>query len=101
MQLKPSTYEYKHDGLYRYMKLPEGTQLGLIAQDIETVLPELIQNAEFVSMQKPDGESQPDNVMIEYKSVNYMGLIPVLISAIQEQQEQIEALNKKVELLKK
>lgn len=101
MQLKPSTYEYKHDGLYRYMKLPEGTQLGLIAQDIETVLPELIQNAEFVSMQKPDGESQPDNVMIEYKSVNYMGLIPVLISAIQEQQQQIEALKKEVELLKK
>ncbi len=101
MQLNPSTYEYKHDGLYRYMKLPEGKQLGLIAQDIETVLPELIQTAEFVSLEKQEGESQPEQVKIEYKSVNYIGLIPVLISAIQEQQQQIESLKKEIELLKK
>jgi hypothetical protein len=101
MQLSPSTYEYKHDGLYRYMKLPEGKQIGLIAQNIETVLPELIQNAEFVSLEKQEGESQPEQVKIEYKSVNYIGLIPVLISAIQEQQQQIELLKKEIDLLKK
>lgn len=101
MQLTPSTYEYKHEGIYRSMKLPEGKQIGLIAQDIEKVLPELIQNAEFVSLQKEDGESQPENIRIEYKSVNYIGLIPVLVSAIQEQQQQIEALKKEIEELKK
>ncbi len=101
MQLTPSTYEYKHDGIYRSMKLPEGKQIGLIAQNIESVLPELIQTAEFVSLQKEDGESQAENIKIEYKSVNYIGLIPVLVSAIQEQQQQIDALKKEIELLKK
>jgi hypothetical protein len=97
MQLHPSTYEYKHDGEYRLMKLPEGKQIGLIAQDIEAVLPELIQEVEFVSLQKEDGETQPDQVKIQYKSVNYIGLIPVLISAIQEQQKQIEELKKQLQ----
>ncbi|MBU6204588.1 MAG: tail fiber domain-containing protein [Bacteroidetes bacterium] len=101
MSLNPSTYEYKHEGLYRYMRLPEGKQIGLIAQDIEAVIPELVQETQFNAIEKQDGEHQPESVHIEYKSVNYIGLIPVLVSAIQEQQEQIEALKKEIELLKK
>jgi hypothetical protein len=83
------------------MRLPEGKQIGLIAQDIEAVIPELVQETQFNAIEKQDGEHQPESVHIEYKSVNYIGLIPVLVSAIQEQQEQIEALKKEIELLKK
>ena len=35
------------------------------------------------------------------KVVNYTGLIPVLLNAIQEQQVQIEAMKKEIEALKK
>jgi len=45
--------------------------LGVIAQDIEEVLPELVKNNEHT------------------KTVNYNGLIGVLIEAVKEQQRQI------------
>jgi len=58
---------------------PEGRHYGVIAQEIEKVLPEVVSTA-------PDGT----------KSVAYMGVIPVLIEAIKEQQKRIEALEKKL-----
>ena len=51
----------------------EDLQIGVIAQEIETVFPELVS----------DG--------YEYKSVNYTGLIPILLEALKEQQVQLEA----------
>lgn len=67
-------------------------QYGFIAQEIEKVIPELVSETS-------DG----------YKTVNYVGVIPVLTQAIQEQQQEIEQLkeeNKKLndtlqELLKR
>lgn len=50
--------------------------MGVIAQDIEKVLPELINNSG------------------DYKSVNYNGLIAVLIESIKELKEEIEELKK-------
>ena len=37
----------------------------------------------------------------EYKGVKYVEMVPILIQAMQEQQRQIEALQKEVEQLKK
>jgi len=56
--------------------------IGVIAQQIEEHLPELVDTA-------------------EHKSVNYNGLIGVLIEAVKEQQSQIEALRAEIEELKK
>ncbi len=50
-------------------------QIGFIAQELEKVLPELVAK---------DAEG--------YLSINYIGLIPVLVEALKEQQTQIEAL---------
>jgi hypothetical protein len=52
--------------------------LGLIAQEVETTIPEVV----FT------------NPVDGYKGVNYSEIVPVLIEAIKEQQEQIEALSK-------
>ena len=57
--------------------------LGLIAQEVEAVFPEIV------------SESSID----EMKGVKYTELIPVLIKAIQEQQTQIEELKSRVEQL--
>ncbi|HZG01634.1 MAG TPA: tail fiber domain-containing protein, partial [Chitinophagales bacterium] len=101
MQLNATTYEYQRSGELSKMNLPEGTQIGLIAQDIEKVLPELIKETEFNYINKKDGEANPEDISVAYKGVNYIGMIPVLINAIQEQQAQIEALQKQIEELKK
>ena len=65
------------------MKFENGTQIGIIAQDIEKVFPELV---------KTDDKG--------YKSVAYDKLSVIAISAIKEQQKQIEELKAVVESLK-
>src|SRR5262249_44420701 len=57
-------------------------QIGLIAQEVEAVLPELVST---------------DKDAEHTKGLNYTGLVPVTIKAIQEQQAQIEEQNSKIE----
>ena len=54
-------------------------QIGVIAQELEKVFPELV---------NVDDRG--------YKMVNYVGLVPVLLQAIKEQQLEIQQLNQKV-----
>ena len=57
--------------------------VGLIAQDVEAVLPEAVTTQE-------DG----------YKNLAYIKVIPLLVEAMKEQQTMIEALRAEIELLK-
>jgi hypothetical protein len=54
------------------------TSAGVVAQEVEKVLPEVVKT-------------------LDGKTVNYNGLIGLLIEAIKEQQVQIEELKKKVD----
>ena len=62
----------------------EGSDVGVIAQEIEEVLPEITTTRE-------NG----------YKAVKYEKIIPLLIESIKEQQRQIEDLRNEVDSLKK
>ena len=64
------------DGKSYTMKKDENKKqkIGVLAQDIEKVFPELVSESNGV------------------KSVNYQGLVPVLINALKEQQTEIEIL---------
>ncbi|MES2679236.1 MAG: tail fiber domain-containing protein [Bacteroidota bacterium] len=88
--LKPSTYNFKTDEEFKNMNLPKEKQLGLIAQELEEIFPELVTTNAAFTHKDMDGKTTTS--IPEYKSVNYVGLIPVLISGIQEQQKQIENL---------
>ena len=105
MQLQPKTYEYKHDGDYAHMNLPQGEQVGLIAQDLEKVIPSLVQPATFSYVVKDDSKDGREGAVttsqIDYKGVNYIGLIPVLIGAIQDQQKEIDELKLQISQLSK
>ena len=94
MQLKPKTYEY--DTLaYRSLSLPAGRQTGFVAQDVEKVLPELVD--EVIPPPVPGDTLAPE----PFKGLNYTGLIPVLVAAIQEQQATITEQNRRIEQLEK
>lgn len=62
----------------------EGKHIGLIAQEVEKVFPELVRT-------DSDG----------YKSIAYQNMVAVLLEAVKEQQNNIEYLNRKVETLEK
>lgn len=105
MKLQPKTYFYRHDGVYANMHLPEGEQTGLIAQELEKVFPELVKQSTYTYIEKGEMENGKEGDVktsqIEYKGVNYIGLIPVLIDAIQKQQQEIEELKLQVSRLNK
>jgi len=84
MKLRPVTYEMKTEE-YPFMNFDKGTQIGFIAQEMEPIFPSLV-----VSGAHP-GENENDP-FIEYKGINYIGLTPILVKAIQEQQIMIDSL---------
>ena len=68
------------DGKSYTMKTNESeSKIGLLAQDVQKAFPELVKTT-----------NDSDQTL----SVNYQGLIPVLINAIKEQQKQIKELKK-------
>ena len=76
LALRGVTYDYKRDD-FKAMNFPKGKQVGFIAQELETVLPELVHTDR-------DG----------YKSVDYIHVVPVLVEAVKAQQKQIDALKR-------
>ena len=76
--LKPRKYK---------MKLNDDEQIGFIAQEVESLVPEIV-NTDVT----PDGDEQ--------KGMSYGHLTAVLTKAIQEQQTQIEALQSEINTLK-
>jgi hypothetical protein len=53
------------------------SKIGLLAQEVQSVFPELVKKA---------------NNSDETLSINYQGIIPILLNAIKEQQAQIKEL---------
>lgn len=90
-RIKPSTYEFK-TGEFGSMYLPQGKHYGVIAQELQQVLPELVLKNTFTEPDKKDGS-------FDYLSVNYNELIPILIKGMQEQQETIETLKQRIQQL--
>ena len=98
--LKPSTYAYKTTE-YKQMELPEGQQYGLIADEVKEVFPDLVKAAIQPAKYENDDRESGRKVMeeVSFEAVNYTALIPVLIAAMQEQQEMIIAQQRKIEAL--
>jgi hypothetical protein len=82
--LQPVDYTYIQGKGLHYAK---GLQHGFIAQELETIFPELVQEAK-----RPITENGKIIGYEQHKAINYIGLIAVLTKAIQEQQTEIEKL---------
>lgn len=100
-QLKPVQYHYNTDA-YPYLGLNTSLEFGLIAQDLEKVLPNLVAEKLWdINACKSVFEHQNESAEMRlFKSVDYTRLIPVLIAAIQEQQVKMEALEQELNEIK-
>ncbi|MDC0303640.1 tail fiber domain-containing protein [Flavobacteriales bacterium] len=95
---------YQHDlDKYPTMGLGDKTQYGFIAQELEAVIPELVQEKSLPTggarKASPDATVE-ENTNETFKMVNYIGVIPVLVEAIKEQQQIIEEMKLEIEALK-
>ena len=81
-QLKGVTFTYKHDGKQ---------SAGVIAQDVEKVLPTAVTETKMPLISESDET---------YKTVQYDQLVAITIEAIKQQQETIEQLKDEIKTLK-
>ena len=77
LELRPVTFKWQKGG--------EQVQLGVIAQELQKVVPEVVQ-------------ADADSGML---SVNYPALVPLVIKAVQEQQKVIEKLETRIAALER
>ena len=76
LDIKPVSFTFNND-------VKSNVHYGFIAQDFEKVYPNLVKNSEM-----------------GYKTINYIELIPVLVSKIQSLDAEIEALKNELYILK-
>lgn len=86
LSLRPVEYEWKQ-GPREGVK-----EIGLIAQEVEKVVPEVVREISRHDDEKIEG--------VNYKQVDYEHLVSTLIGAMQEQQDQINDLKKEIQTLK-
>ncbi|HOY07197.1 MAG TPA: tail fiber domain-containing protein [Saprospiraceae bacterium] len=83
---------------FEWIDHPEqGRKLGFLAQDLQTVVPEVVSDTEWIN----DGKGNLTPKKAEALGVYYSDLIPVLVKAVQEQQAQIERLEQRIRDLEK
>lgn len=93
--LNPAVFEY-NTSRYDYLKLPGGTHYGFIAEEFQQVFPGLVYKKRYPYMA---GKNAYRNATV--RNIDMQALIPVLVAAVREQQEQIEQLRTEIEALKK
>ena len=76
MDLKPVSFKFKDD-------IKSKIHYGFVAQDFEKIYPNLVKNSEM-----------------GYKTINYIELVPILVSKIQTLDAQIEVLKNEIYKLK-
>jgi hypothetical protein len=84
LKVKVRNYNLKSD--------PDHKQIGVIAQELETVFPAMIDES-------PDKDAEGNDLGTTTKSVKYSVFVPMLIKAIQEQQAIIEQLTARITTL--
>lgn len=86
--LNPVTFDFKVND-YPQLHLQSENQMGLIAQQVETVFPNIVK--ENTSPAQYDSVGTMIYPSVTFKTVDYTKLIPVLISGHQEQARELHA----------
>ncbi|MBK8581670.1 MAG: hypothetical protein IPL86_07520 [Flavobacteriales bacterium] len=87
MQLHPDRYEFLVDE-FPQMNFPSGEHGGFIAQEVEVVLPSLVSQTRIAA--ETDSLGNEISPAVDYKAVNYAGLTPYIVGALQQQQGVIQ-----------
>jgi hypothetical protein len=84
------TYTF-NQAQYTGKKLPWGTHIGFMADEIEQAFPELVKNTILPAGVTRGERGKLDvNTIENVKVVNYLGMIPVIVEAINEQRAIVE-----------
>ncbi|MEL6821947.1 MAG: tail fiber domain-containing protein [Calditrichota bacterium] len=89
MRLRPVSFQWRNG-------VDQNTKLGLVAQEVLQVTPEVVQTHEYKASENNNSVRKIES---ETLGINYSALVPVLIKAIQEQQAIIEQQERRLQKL--
>jgi len=90
LKLTPVTYNFDNT-----------LEFGFLTQDVENIFPNIVyKNGVYDPEIKITPKSKIEASNFRYDAMNYIGLIPILVKAIQEQQIEIEKLKEELKTLK-
>ncbi len=95
-KLQPVTYSFDREN-HTNIALSDKKQYGFISQDVQTILPELTSPAVFPALY--DSMGKVISPKEEYLALNYQGFIAIIVDAMQQQQEMIEAQQQQIDQL--
>ena len=98
MELKVKKYNMRADEFPGLSLNPNKSEFGFIAQELKEVFPEIVQQKAIPDPLVLNSNKQNKEMVEGYYTVNYISLVPILTKAIQEQQNQILALNEQIGL---
>lgn len=91
--LNPKSYDYLVEE-YPQLGLPTGQQYGFLAQELEQAIPEAVKDITFQATL--DSAGQVLYPALSTKIINTDAVIPFLVAAIKEQQQQIAAMQAQI-----
>jgi hypothetical protein len=97
MALPIYNYAYNRDVL---PNAPDNQRMGFMAQELQQHFPDLVSKRNIPIRRANEAFGAQDEIL-EALTVNSVGLIPVLIKGMQEQQTQIKSLEERIEALEK
>ncbi len=93
VQLEPKIFEYNKTK-YKDLQLPSGRQYGFMAENLQTVFPDLVTYRNYsYSVGKNSFRTA------KLKEVDIESIIPILVASIKEQQAEIKKLKDQVQEL--
>ncbi|MBK9146653.1 MAG: tail fiber domain-containing protein [Flavobacteriales bacterium] len=93
-ELRPSTYHFAAPvGLD--IDLPTQLQYGFLAQEVEEVLPSLVGRTTFLG--EVDSLGNVLSTQSTVRTLNYQGLIPVVVAALKEQHATIDSMQEQLQ----
>jgi len=99
LQLRPVTYKWKEEkvGRGKLKGIDKREILGLIAQEVQQIIPEVVHDMEWRAVKNKDGVYE--EIKRDRLGMTFAELLPVLIKAKQEQHQELLMLQKENAIL--
>jgi len=87
--INPISFNYKQSDEYERLQLAKGRRFGFTAQNVEKIFPNLVKNESVFLPVSDTSEigntnTQEEPQKVEYKGVNYIEFIPLLVQAVKD-----------------
>ncbi len=91
MNIDVVSFEFKQNGNSAYLKNPDGTRFGVIAQQVEQFFPELVKEVHHPA--KLDTTGAIINPSFTYKAVDMVQFIPLMLNDLKMKNETLSNIN--------